>query len=275
MAAIDVENARIFVKGMTISGLDAALTVLKKGLVEVSPEAFGVNPGRKIFVRDRRMEDLRRHESFLSKSERRRLKKSASAKRARRQAARSQQWSSKFMDPKEWHALKEYDTIKDHQRRIAEDAPANNERSDSIATVLVIIEKRGKFLTLEDKEKGGLIGFVTGGINFGESLNSAAERETEEESGLKISVTNPEAPFWEKNVSHSPIPYFMRGLYANNPKGRLKAGIEIVAGSLKWRTAEEVDDLVISGEFIPNHSDFWNKFWEIRPLKREQEVESV
>jgi hypothetical protein len=52
----------------------------------------------------------------------------------------------------------------------------------------------------------------------------------------------------------------MRGFHLQNSTGTLQAGIEIVPESLLWRTASEIDDLVMEGGMVSNHIDFWNAF---------------
>ena len=86
--AITVEDARIMVKGEVLTGLEAALVILKRGQIRVPVEVFGTDPGRPIFIKDQTLMDLKKHESFLSRNQRRRLKKYKAAARVRRREAR-------------------------------------------------------------------------------------------------------------------------------------------------------------------------------------------
>ncbi len=215
-------------------------------------------------ITNRTKKALKRHSFFLSKKQREREKHRMALRRQQRRQRNYRFRQNR--DPKVEFALNQFEEIQalSAGNESNTTAGANNEKT-SEATVLVAIKKNGKFLTLEDVAKDGKLGFVTGGINEGETEIEAAVRETKEESGLDIKAEKVYPPFAELNVARSGKPYFMKAVFVKNASGKLVAGIEIVPGSLRWRTATEIDDLIMTGKFCSNHIFFWNKLCEIHP----------
>lgn len=248
-----------------VGGLDQALKILQKGLVVLDPES--IFSGAKI--RERDLPPLtsgkkRNRPFFMSRSERRRKKKFMAAKKARRREWKARRFSRS--DPKEYWALKEYENIVSAEQE-ADDLRlaihGEEKEEETVGTVLVMIRRRRqgqeRILTLQDKMKGGRIGFITGGIRPEETLRDAACRETSEEAGLTVKEKGV-IPFHEKNVSRSLRPYLMTGVVVKKFSGRLRAGEEIEPGSLRWRTFAEIDELIIQDQFVLNHTDFFNEF---------------
>ena len=163
---MEMENFRIkptYIEvGQGEGGLEAALTQLRPGTGQL-------------------MKELKKHDFFQTKNQKRRLKHRQALIRQKRWERKKRFYSRR--DPKIFWALKEYERaagipdMNESPEVAAERTALSSARtiapeSDSVATVLTIIKKSGKFLTLEDKEKGGFTGFVTGGINAGETSAS-------------------------------------------------------------------------------------------------------
>lgn len=265
---IEVNTAQVRLPdGSILCGLDAALRILKSGMIFIDKGPFA---GKR--VSDRKMRDFSQHRYFVSPGEKRRGKTRMAVQRIYRQQRKIQQKMRR--DPKIFFAEQEYNRIKAAEKEIAEiqTSHAGNSASpknSSIATVLALIQKIGKrlrkrvslYLTAIDEEKGGQRGFITGGVETGETVQEAARRETKEETGLEAEVADSAPLFHELNVAFGgEKPYFMKGLLIKKFSGKLRTGEEIKPGSLQWLTTDEIDEQIISGRFLPNHAEMWNIF---------------
>ena len=247
MSEIDVERC---------GGLENALKKLKSGIIEVSAGSL-LGP---LKIRDRSVGDAKKHRYFLSRGEKRRKKHQEAMSRLRRRRFRQERAQTRFQFRQRGVRVSQ------EQEQIGEAAAVVGSTKKSTALILIMKKLMGaeKYLVLQDKEKGKM-GFPTGGIEPGETLAQTVRRESQEETNLFPIVPENIEVFFENNVAKRwETPYLMKGVLVTKVTGRIKAGEEIVIGSIRWCTASEINDLIKEGKIIYNHSIMWLKFCELR-----------
>ena len=210
------------------------------------------------------LRELRRHEFHLKPSERRNQKHRDAVKRLKRRDRIFR------LRDKDWKPRTFRDELLEKGRAIPEPESA-------IGTALAIVTRKSRgeieLATIEDREKGA-IGFITGSIMPGNNPISVASREIFEEVGFTPIIPESRKIFHEINVNKtSGPPYMMYGVIVKKFTGTLKEGEELVPGSFKWRTEDEILCLIERGKFLRNHAPFFFKFLEDEDEEKETKKE--
>lgn len=218
--------------------------------------------------------ELSRRRAFRSSADKRRKRKSKQRRANKKQRFDSGAWNVIQAQLQDGLSAEEVlepilstRTRKQLPRAVVTPPVSGHEQTNSKA--LLVIEsdaKVPKYVVCEDVGKGGRIGFIGGRKEpTDKGILATGVREAEEEAGLKIELgkDNYFSRLFAKNDQLHSEPFTIFLLHCIVP-----ANTKLSKGKgqeqIWWATRDEIEDMILCGQFLPKHVEAWEEFKEWR-----------